>query len=389
MKNEYTNCLMDIYDRLPVSFEHGQGMWLWDTQGERYLDALSGFAVCGLGHSHSMVTEAIVNQTRKLIHTSNAYQIPNQIALAQTLCRLSKLSRAVFCNSGSEAVEIALKLIHLYGNQRGIKSPHVVVMEDAYHGRTLATLSASGSSQAKEGFEPLIPRFIRIPFNDIKSLERVSEEHKNITAVLLEPIQGAGGIKIPSEDYLVKVRNLCDKNGWLLALDEVQTGLGRTGSLFAYQTSKILPDILILAKALGNGVPIGACLAHEKIAVLFSHGKYNSTFGGNPLSTAASLATIKEIEKHELWKNANIQGERLLNGLKRTLRFNPLVKEVRGQGLMIGIELIKPYQEVVLSALEKKLLIGISNKNTIRLLPALIINENEVDQIIDIISGLL
>lgn len=383
------NHLMDVYQRLPVSFEKGEGVWLWDLEGNQYLDALSGFAVCGLGHAHPAVTKAIQEQAGKLLHTSNAYHIPNQIKLATALCRLSGLDQALFVNSGSEAIEVALKLARLYGHQRNIDAPLTIVMENAYHGRTLAALSASDSNIAKAGLEPLMSGFIRVPYNDWSILEGIVTLYPNIVAVLVEPIQGAGGIKIPDENYLVMIREICDKFEWLMIIDEVQTGMARTGHLFAFQSYAILPDILVLAKGLGNGLPIGACLAKEQIACLMTNSKHNSTFGGNPLATMAALATIQEIEIHKLWENARKQGENLMIGLKQELKNLAMVKEIRGRGLIIGIELMKPCREIPSRALEKRLLLGISNDNTLRLLPPLIIEKKHVEMIITIITDLI
>lgn len=381
--------LMDVYKRLPVSFERGEGVWLWDTDGNKYLDALSGIAVSALGHTNPAVVNAIQSQAAKLIHTSNLYQIANQEKLADVLCRLTGLSQAFFCNSGAEALETALKLARLFGHGKGIDFPHVVVMSGAFHGRTLTTISAGGSKKAQAGFDPLVAGFIRIPYNDVLALEALINTHDNIAAVLVEPVQGESGIQVPDENYLTEIRKVCTRQNWLMILDEVQTGLGRTGTLFAYQAYDFLPDILTLAKALGNGVPIGACLAQEQVASLFKPGNHGSTFGGNPLSTAAALATLKEIETHQLWENAKYQGQRLLTGLKDKLSKHPCVKEIRGKGLMIGIELDRPCRDILLLALKKRILFTVSNETVIRLLPPLIINDEQVDQIITLIPELI
>lgn len=389
---------MNVYRRLPVAFERGEGVWLWDTEGNQYLDALSGIAVCGLGHAHPAVTQAIQEQAAKLLHTSNVYQIPSQSALAEKLCRLAGLDQAFFCNSGAEAIEATLKLIQLYGHQKGISFPQTVVMSNAFHGRTLATIAAGGSQKAQEGFEPLMPGFIRVPYNHVTALENMADP-QNIAAVLVEPIQGESGIQVPDQTYLTEIRRICNKNGWLMALDEVQTGLGRTGTLFAYQQAAhedpssssphLLPDILALAKGLGNGVPIGACIAKETVASLFQPGKHGSTFGGNPLCTAAALATIKEIETNQLWENAAIQGKKLLQGLQEKLINHPHVKAIRGKGLMIGIELDRPCRDIMLLGLKKRLLFTVSNETVIRLLPPLIINEMHVQKIINTLSEII
>ncbi|HQZ87364.1 MAG TPA: aspartate aminotransferase family protein [Gammaproteobacteria bacterium] len=381
--------LMDVYKRLPVTFERGEGVWLWDTNGNKYLDALSGIAVSALGHGNPVLVNAIQTQAAKLIHTSNLYQIANQEKLADVLCRLTGLSQAFFCNSGAEALETALKLARLFGHEKGIDFPHIVVMRGAFHGRTLATISAGDSKKAQTGFEPLLAGFIRIPYNDIPALENLVNTHDNIAAVLVEPVQGESGIQVPDENYLTEIRKICTRQNWLMILDEVQTGLGRTGTLFAYQAHHFLPDVLTLAKALGNGMPIGACLAQEQIASLFKPGSHGSTFGGNPLSTAAALATLKEIETHKLWENAKRQGQRLLEGLKEKLGKHPCVKAIRGKGLMIGIELDRPCRDILLLALKKRILFTVSNETVIRLLPPLIINDEQVDQIITLIPELI
>lgn len=381
--------LMNTYKRLDVTFERGEGVWLWDTKGNQYLDALSGIAVCGLGHAHPAVTKAIQEQAAKVIHTSNLYQITQQIELANHLCSLSGLDQVFFCNSGAEAVEAALKLIRLYGHQRGIEFPKVVVMQNAFHGRTFATISAGGSPKVQAGFEPLVPGFIRAPFNDIEALYRIADTHNDIAAILVEPIQGEGGVFVPADNYLNKIRELCDKNGWLLALDEVQTGMGRTGNLFAYQSNAILPDIMTLAKGLANGIPIGACLATEACANLFKPGNHGSTFGGNPLACAAGIATLKEIVKLKLWENAREQGNSLLTGLKEKLSQHPHVKAVRGKGLFIGIELDRPCRDILPLALKAGLLFNVTQDTVIRLVPPLIINKEQVEKIIGTLPGLI
>lgn len=385
-----TDCLMNVYRSLPVAFERGEGIWLWDTKGNRYLDALSGIAVCGLGHAHPAVTRAIQAQAEKLIHTSNLYNIPNQQLLAETLCRLTGLSKAFFCNSGAEAIETALKLIRLYGRSKGIEFPQVIVMRGAFHGRTLTTIAAGGSEIAQAGFAPLVPGFIRAPYNDIPALEAIAKHQGDtIAAVLVEPVQGESGVQVPAPDYLTKIRAICDQNSWLMAVDEVQTGLGRTGTLFAYFANGILPDVVTSAKALANGIPIGACLATQSVANLFTPGSHGSTFGGNPLATAAALATLKEIETHKLWENAAKQGSALLQGLGARLSSNPHVEEIRGKGLMIGIQLDRSCREILLLALQKRLLFTVSNQTTIRLLPPLIIDSDAVEQIVEIIPELI
>lgn len=381
--------LMNVYKRLPVTFERGEGVWLWDTDGNKYLDALSGIAVSGLGHANPAVVNAIQTQAAKLIHTSNLYHIANQEKLADALCRLTGLSQAFFCNSGAEALETAIKLARLFGHDKGIEFPHIVVMSGAFHGRTLATISAGGSKKAQTGFEPLVQGFVRIPYNDVRALESIVSTHDNIAAVIVEPVQGESGINVPDDNYLRDIRKICTEQDWLMILDEVQTGLGRTGTLFAYQAYDFLPDVLTVAKALGNGVPIGACLAQEPFASLFKPGNHGSTFGGNPLSTAAALATLKEIETHKLWENAKRQGQRLLDGLKEKLSGHPAVKDVRGKGLMIGIELDRHCRDILLLALKKRILFTVSNDTVIRLLPPLIINDEQVQEIIEKVPALI
>lgn len=372
------NELMDVYHPLPIAFEYGQGVWLWDQQGNKYFDAISGMAVTVLGHANPVVTKAIQDQASKLLHTSNHYQITNQLALAKLLTQLTGLEKAIFCNSGSEAADIALKLMRLYGHHKNIVMPQIIVMEGAYHGHTLATLAASGKIERQQGFEPLLPGFIRLPYGDIESIKHIAKTNKDVAAIMIEPIQGANGIRIPNKSFLNQVRELCDCNHWLLVLDEIQTGLARTGTLFCYQANNIKPDILILAKGLANGVPIGACLARADVAALLTYGKHHSTFGGNPLSTAAALATLQEMVSQQLWLNVMKQGELLLSQLRKVLNPYSLVKEIRGQGLMIGIELAHPCREILPLALKQGILVNISNHNTIRLLPPLIINEDEV-----------
>jgi acetylornithine/N-succinyldiaminopimelate aminotransferase len=381
--------LMNTYKRLDIAFERGEGVWLWDTEGKQYLDAFSGIAVCGLGHANPAVTKAIQEQAAKVIHTSNLFQITQQTELANILARLSGLDQVFFCNSGAEAIEAALKLIRLYGHQQGIEFPKVIVMESAFHGRTLATIAAGGNAKVQAGFEPLMPGFIRAPYNNIEALQALAKSHKDIAAILVEPIQGEGGILVPSDDYLNKLREICDQNKWLLAVDEVQSGMGRTGNLFSYQANAILPDIMSLAKGLANGVPIGACLATEKVASLFKPGNHGSTFGGNPLACAAGIATINEIEKLKLWENAKAQGTLLLTGLKEKLKDNPHVKAIRGKGLLIGIELDKPCRDILPLALKEGLLFNITRETVIRLAPPLIITREQVEKILAILPGLI
>jgi len=384
-----SDSLMSTYKRLPVTFERGDGVWLWDTDGKQYLDALSGIAVCSLGHANTRVADTICNQSRQLLHTSNLYGISNQARLGDELCRIANMDKVFFSNSGAEANEAAIKLARLYGHNKGIDLPTIIVAETSFHGRTMATLTATGNKNAHAGFEPLVDGFVRVPFDDIKAIEKVAAQNKNIVAVLVEPIQGEGGIRIPAADYLDKIRALCDQHDWLMMLDEIQTGVCRTGKWFAYQHSNSIPDVMTSAKALGNGMPIGACLARGKAADVLQPGTHGSTFGGNPLACAAGLAVIAEMEANDLAANAMIKGERLVQGLKNALKDIEMVSDVRGQGLMIGIELKQPCTELVQQALEMGLLINVTAGNVIRLLPPLVIGTNEIDQIVDTIAALI
>ena len=364
--------VMNTYGRLPVTFERGEGAWLWDTEGKRYLDALAGVAVCGLGHCHPRFTAALQAQAGKLVHTSNIYGIALQEQLADRLAALSGMDNAFFCNSGCEANEAAIKLARLYGHQKGIEAPAIVVMEHAFHGRTIATLSATGSRKVQAGFEPLVAGFVRVPFDDLEAVRRVAENNRNVVAVLVELIQGEGGINVCHDGYLHGLREICDAHGWLLMLDEVQSGIGRTGKWFAFQHSGVKPDVMPLAKGLGNGVPIGACLAAGAAAQLFKPGNHGSTFGGNPLACAAALATLAIIEDEGLMQNAETMGDFIREQLRERLAGRPGIRDIRGQGMMIGVELEKPCKEIVEHALHAGLLINVTADNVIRLLPPLI-----------------
>ena len=384
-----SGALMTTYKRLPVSFHRGEGVWLWDTEERRYLDALSGIAVCGLGHAHPLVRDALCQQAGKLLHTSNLYGIPLQEQLGEVLTRISGMERVFFCNSGAEANEAAIKLARLHGHRNGIANPAIVVMEQSFHGRTLATLTATGSRKAQAGFEPLVQGFLRVPFGDMKSLQAVADNSSNVVAVLVEPIQGEGGINIPPEAYLNNLRDLCDQQGWLLMLDEIQTGMGRSGRMFSCQHSGILPDVMTLAKGLANGVPIGACLARGAAAELFAPGNHGSTFGGNPLACAAALAVISTLEEERLVDRAESLGTRLLAGLADKLAGVAGIEEIRGQGLLIGIELDRPCGELVSMALDQGLLINVTAERVVRLLPPLILSDSEADELVGQISELL
>ena len=380
--------LMSTYRRLPVSFTRGQGMFLYDQHETAYLDAISGIAVCGLGHSHRAIQQAICDQAGQLLHTSNLYAIEKQQQLADRLVGLSQMDQVFFGNSGAEANEAAIKLARLYAHRKGIKQPAIVVTNHSFHGRTLATLSATGNQQIQDGFAPLLKGFIHVPYNDIDAIVRLSDNH-HIVAILVEPIQGEGGIIVPDPNYLTQLRALCDQQHWLLMLDEVQTGMGRTGQWFACQNQAVVPDVLTVAKALGNGVPIGACLAKGQAAQVFTPGTHGSTFGGNPLSCAAALAVIQTIESENLMNNATIQGNNLMAQLKAKLASLPGVVDIRGQGLMIGIELDRDCATLTHKALERHLLINVTSDRCIRLLPPLIIQTQQVKQIGDIMSDLL
>jgi len=381
---------MDNYARLSVAFERGQGAWLYDNQGNKFLDALSGIAVCGLGHAHPKVTQAICTQAGTLMHTSNLYSIPLQTQLAEKLTAIAGMDNAFFCNSGAEANEAAIKLARLYGHKRGIKKPAIIVMEQAFHGRTLATLTATGNRKAQAGFDPLVEGFIRAPFDDITSIENIAKQHTSVVAILVEPIQGESGVKVPADNYLHQLREICDQQGWLLMLDEVQTGNARTGSYFAYQQRDILPDVVTTAKGLGNGFPIGACLARGEAAEVFRPGTHGSTFGGNPLACAAALAVIETIETEQLCERAAELGDWMRNAFRQEFEGASYIHDIRGKGLMIGIELNQPCNELAILAKVKGILINITGEGRIvRLLPPLILSDSEASLIVGVISKLI
>jgi acetylornithine aminotransferase len=380
---------MATYARLPVTFERGDGVWLWDTAGKRYLDALSGIAVCGLGHAHPAVRDAICQQASELVHTSNLYQIAAQTELGEALTGLAHMDRVFFSNSGAEANEAAIKLARLHGHRRGVERPAILVMENSFHGRTLATLTATGNRKVQAGFEPLVQGFVRVPYDDPEAIEKAAANRPDIVAVLVEPIQGEGGINVPADDYLPHLRELCDRHDWLLMLDEIQTGMGRTGRLFAHQHSGITPDVMTLAKSLGNGVPIGACLARGPAADVLGPGTHGSTFGGNPLACRAALAVLETIERHRLEDRAGRIGEHLHDGFRNLLRAVDGVRAIRGRGLMLGIELDRPCGALVGSALETGLLINVTAGRVVRLLPPLILGESEADRLIERLSALI
>ncbi|HIF50204.1 MAG TPA: acetylornithine transaminase [Thiotrichaceae bacterium] len=381
--------LMSNYQPLSVEFKSGAGAWLTDVDGNRYLDAFSGIAVCGLGHAHPAVQEAIADQASKLIHTSNIYRIPLQEKLAEKLIEHSGMDKVFFGNSGAEANEAAIKLARLHGNNKGINNPTIIVMEKSFHGRTMATLTATGNDKVKKGFAPLVEGFKHIPYNNLDALNEVAETTDDIVAVMVEPIIGEGGILIPDEGYLKAIRAFCDEHDCLMILDEIQTGLCRTGEWFAFQHEGIKPDVMTLAKALGNGVPIGACLASGVAADLFQPGSHGSTFGGNPLAARAALAVINVLEQNKLELRAIELGKRLLDGFKQSLSGIKGIKEIRGKGLMLAIELEKDCADLVGLALEEKLLINVTAGNVIRLLPPLVMSDDEADEVVSKLSGVL
>jgi len=386
---EMSDYLMQTYARQPVAFDRGEGVWLYDENGDRYLDALAGVAVSGLGHAHPVLARALCEQAGRLLHTSNLYRIPLQERLAERLCTLSGLERAFFCNSGAEANEAAIKIARLYAHNRGIENPAIVVMEKSFHGRTMATLSATGNRKVQAGFEPLVTGFVRVPFGDAGAVAALAEHHKNIVAVLVEPYQGEGGVQVPQLDYLAQLRRICDENAWLLMLDEVQTGIGRTGTWFAFQHTDIKPDVMTLAKGLGSGVPIGACLARGVAAETFVAGKHGSTFGGNPLACVAALTTLRVMEDDKLLENAAAVGAFIRADLLHRLAGLAGVREVRGQGLMIGIELDRPCGDLVKQALARKLLINVTNESVVRLLPPLILKREEAALLTEKLAALI
>lgn len=388
---EYTTShLMRAYARQPVSFVRGSGALLWDEQGVEYLDAIAGVAVTSLGHAHPEIAAVIAEQAGSLLHTSNVFRIDWQERLGERLCALSGMQRAFICNSGAEANEAALKLARLHGHRKQVAQPQILVMENGFHGRTLATLSATGNPAKQRGFEPLMPGFLRVPYNDIKAVRRAAEQSPDIVAVLIEPVQGEGGIRVASAEYLRELRVLCDQHDWLLMLDEIQAGMGRTGAWFGHQHAGITPDVMSLAKALGNGFPIGACLARGQAADLFSPGQHGSTFGGNPLACRVACSVLDIMARDNMPERAASLGRRLLAGLREALGDHPNVIAIRGLGLMAGIELDRNCKELVGRALnEQRLLITVTRDTTIRLLPPLICDEAQIDDIVAGVTRLL
>ncbi len=381
--------IMPTYGRLAVSFERGEGVWLWDTKNKRYLDALSGIAVCNLGHAHPAVHEAISQQSKKLIHTSNIYNVVAQEQLAEQLTKKSGMDNVFFCNSGTEANEAALKIARHYGHQQGIDNPFVLVMEKSFHGRTLGALSATGNKKIQEGFTPLLEGFVHVPFDDIDAINLAIQQNSQIVAIFVEPVQGEGGVHIPSSDYLNQIRETCNQHNLLMMLDEVQTGIGRTGTFLAFQHNAILPDVCTVAKALGNGFPIGACLAQGKAAKILTAGKHGSTFGGNPLACSTALAVLDTLDKEKIIAQVESKGVLICQQLTQKLNGNKFVSNIRNKGLMIGIDLSNPCAELVAKALEKGLLINVTAEKTIRLLPPLIINLEQIEMLTELLSELI
>ena len=380
---------MNTYARLPVAFVSGAGARLTDEDGENYLDALSGIAVCGLGHAHPVVADAVAEQARTLIHTSNLYRVPLQEQLADRLCALTGMKQVFFGNSGAEANEAAIKLARLYGHRKGVTNPAIIVMEGAFHGRTMATLTATGNRKVQAGFEPLVPGFVRAPYGDLAAVESIAEHQSNVVAVFVEPIQGEGGIVVPPADYLPGLRALCDAKGWLLMLDEVQSGAGRTGRLFAHEHAGILPDVLTTAKGIANGFPIGAALTGGAAHEVLGPGTHGSTFGGNPLACAAALATLSVLTNGDTLPRVAALGDRMQSRFEQALAGDNRVCDVRGHGLMLGIELAEAPERFVERALEARLLLNVTQGKVIRLLPPFILTDAEADQIVDQVVELI
>lgn len=384
-----TDSLMHNYAPLPVNFEKGEAAVLWDSEGKQYLDALGGIAVCALGHAHPAVTKAICEQAGKLVHTSNIYGITRQRELADKLTALSNMDNVFFSNSGAEANEAAIKLARLFGHSKNIDQPAIIVMEGSFHGRTMATLTATGNRKIHAGFEPLVQGFVRAPYNDIEAIKNIAKNNPNIVAILVEPVTGEGGIKIPDSDYLNQIRDICNQHDWLMMLDEIQTGMCRTGKWFAHQHNGITPDVMTLAKALGNGVPIGACLAKGKASSLFQPGHHGSTYGGNPLVTAAALAVVETMENEKLAERAAFLGEYIASNFAEQLKDVKGVIEIRAKGLMIGIQLDTPCAELVKAGLDAGILINVTATDVIRLLPPLIISDEQAIEIVTKVSELI
>lgn len=375
--------LMSTYNSLPVSLQSGDGIYVWDNENNQYLDALCGISVTSLGHNHPAVTQAINEQASRILHTSNLYHIENQSQLADSLCGASQMEQVFFGNSGAEANEAAIKLARLFGHNKGIDRPEIVVMENSFHGRTMATLSATGNRKVQAGFEPLVSGFVRAPYNDLDALTTIAENNQNVVAILVEPVQGEGGIIIPDSGYLKAIRKICDDHDWLMMLDEIQTGMARSGRMFAFQYENIVPDVLSLAKALGNGIPIGACLAAGKASNIFQPGNHGSTFGGNPFSSHVAGTVLKVMEQQKLADNAASRGTQLVSALQAELESEEAVIDIRHLGLLVGISLNRKCAELVNIALENGLLINVTADNVVRLLPPLIIDEEQTRELAD------
>lgn len=383
------SAVMSSYGRLPVAMQRGEGIWLWDVEGNKYLDAHGGIAVCALGHSNRPIAEALAEQATTLLHCSNYYTIPVQEQLGTELCEIAGMDKVFFCNSGAEANEASIKVARLHGRKAGIENPSIIVMDNAFHGRTLATLTATGNRKIQAGFEPLVPGFVRAPFSDIEALERIAASNKNIAAVMFEPIQGEGGVHPAQQGYMSAVRELCDQKNWLMMVDEVQTGMGRTGKWFAHQHENVVPDVMAVAKALGNGVPIGACVASGAAAELIQPGSHGTTFGGNPLACRAGLSVIEQMKANDLVARAGELGNRIAERLKRKLENSPGVISIRGRGLMIGIELDTPCGELMKMAMEDGLLITVAADSVVRILPPYILTDAEADELADRLGTLV
>jgi acetylornithine/N-succinyldiaminopimelate aminotransferase len=381
--------LMNTYAPLPVSFVRGEGAWLFDESGKRYLDAISGLGVCALGHAHPALARVIAEQAATLVHTGNLVRIPWQEKLADKVAEITAMDRVFFGNSGAEAIECALKISRLLGHELKFDNPGVIVMEQSFHGRTMAALSATGSRKVQAGFEPLVTGFLRTPFGDAGAVRKIAGQHNEITAVLVEPIQGEAGIRIPPPGYLTELRSICDENGWLLIFDEIQTGLCRTGTWYAHQHENVQPDILTTAKALGNGLPISACAARGAAAEAMTPGRHGSTFGGNPLVSRTACTVLDIMKSEDLCGRAASSGENMMNAFRARLVGNPRVKDIRGKGLMIGVELNQDANHLRQSALDQGVLLNVTQDRVIRLLPPLIIDDQQAGQIVDIVCALV
>ena len=381
--------VMNTYARQPIGFVKGKGAWLIDDKGKRYLDAVSGVAVTSVGHAHPKVVEAICEQAKNLLHTSNLYQIFRQEELAERIAKLSGMDEVFFCNSGAEANETAIKIARLYGHKAGVENPHIIVMEKAWHGRTLATLSATGSRKAQAGFEPLMDGFVRVPYNDAVAVQQIAKNQSNVVAILVEVLQGEAGVVMADLEYIRTLRAICDKQEWLLMIDEVQCGIGRTGKWFGFQYADVMPDVITLAKGLGSGVPIGACVAAGRAAGVFGPGNHGSTFGGGPLVCAASLATLKVIEDDGLLEKSTQSGEWIRAQLRERLAGVAGVKEIRGRGMMMGIELDRPCADIVRRAREQGVLVNVTGDNVVRLLPPLNFSAAEAEQLVSTLAPII